>query len=366
MPPAFPWPCSSTSRAPRSAPATSPAAPRCGWKPGSTVVVTGEAVPCTADTVSVSWPELTGHLAPGPHLLIADGLIDLEVTSVAAGTATCVVRSGGELGSHKNVNVPGVRTSLPAVTERDAEHLRFAVRLGFDFVAASFVRRPEDVVEVRMRLFDLGSRMHVIAKIEDEEGLANAPLIARVADGIMVARGDLGVRLSVEDIPLAQKRIIAACQGERKPVITATQMLDSMIRNPRPDPGRGHGRGQRDLRRHRRGDALGRDGERRAPRGRRADAGPDRPGRGGLARVRDGGASPPAPGRRAGGHGPGRGAQRLPDRPRRARRRRSSRRRCAATARASWRPSVPRSPSSPSPPTRGCAGSCCSAGGWCP
>ncbi len=201
---------------------------------GRTVVVTGEAVPCTADTVSVSWPELIGQLAPGRHLLIADGLIDLEVTDVGTGRAACAVRSGGELGSHKNVNVPGVRTRLPAVTERDAEHLRFAVRLGFDFVAASFVRRPEDVVEVRMRLFDLGSRMHIVAKIEDEEGLANAAAIARVADGIMVARGDLGVRLSVEEIPLAQKRIIAACQSERKPVITATQMLDSMIRNPRP------------------------------------------------------------------------------------------------------------------------------------
>jgi pyruvate kinase len=201
---------------------------------GRTVSVTGEPVPCTADQVSVSWSGLPALLEAGRHLLIADGLIDLEVTAVEGGRARCVVRSGGELGSHKNVNVPGVRTRLPAVTERDAEHLAFAVRLAFDFVAASFVRRPEDVIEVRTHLFDLGSRMHVIAKIEDEEGLANAAGIARVADGIMVARGDLGVRLAVEEIPLAQKRIIAACQLERKPVITATQMLDSMIRNPRP------------------------------------------------------------------------------------------------------------------------------------
>lgn len=201
---------------------------------GRTVTVTGEPVPCTAEVISVSWPELPNLLGAGRHLLIADGLIDLEVTAAGGGRAVCVVRSGGELGSHKNVNAPGVRTRLPAVTERDAEHLAFAVRLGFDFVAASFVRRPEDVIEVRARLFDLGSRMHVIAKIEDEEGLANAAAIARVADGVMVARGDLGVRLAVEEIPLAQKRIIAACQIERKPSITATQMLDSMIRNPRP------------------------------------------------------------------------------------------------------------------------------------
>jgi pyruvate kinase len=201
---------------------------------GRTVTVTGESVPCTADLVSVSWPGLAGLLRPGRHLLIADGLIDLEVTTAEGGRAHCVVRSGGELGSHKNVNVPGVPTKLPAVTERDAEHLAFAARIGMDFVAASFVRRPEDVIEVRTRLFDLGSRMQVIAKIEDEEGLANTAGIARVADGIMVARGDLGVRLPVEEIPLAQKRIIAACQEQRKPVITATQMLDSMIRNPRP------------------------------------------------------------------------------------------------------------------------------------
>jgi pyruvate kinase len=201
---------------------------------GRTVTVTGEPVPCTTELVSVSYPDLAGLLSRGRHLLIADGLIDLEVTAVEAGRARCVVVNGGELGSHKNVNVPGVRTRLPAVTARDAEHLRFAVRVGMDFVAASFVRRPEDVVEVRMRLFDLGSRMQVIAKIEDEEGLANTAGIARVADGIMVARGDLGVRLPVEEIPLAQKRIIAACQEQRKPVITATQMLDSMIRNPRP------------------------------------------------------------------------------------------------------------------------------------
>ena len=201
---------------------------------GRSVTVTGEPVPCTAELVSVSWAGLPGLLEAGRHLLIADGLIDLEVTAVEAGRVRCVVRSGGELGPHKNVNVPGVRTRLPAVTERDERHLAFAVRLGMDFVAASFVRRPEDVIDVRTRLFDLGSRMQVIAKIEDEEGLANAAAIARVADGIMVARGDLGVRLAVEEIPLAQKRIIAACQLERKPVITATQMLDSMIRNPRP------------------------------------------------------------------------------------------------------------------------------------
>ena len=201
---------------------------------GQTVMVTGDAVPCTAEVVSVSWPELPALLSRGRHLMIADGLIDLEVTDVEAGQARCVVRSGGELGSHKNVNVPGVRTRLPAVTERDAEHLAFAARLAFDFVAASFVRRPEDIVDVRARLFDLGSPMQVIAKIEDEEGLANAAGIARVADGIMVARGDLGVHLKIEEIPLAQKRLIAACQRERKPAITATQMLDSMIRNPRP------------------------------------------------------------------------------------------------------------------------------------
>jgi pyruvate kinase len=168
------------------------------------------------------------------HILIADGLIDLEVSAVRDRQTQCMVRTGGALGSRKNVNIIGVKSRLPAVTEKDIENLRFAVRQDMDFVAASFVRKPEDVLEIRQILLAEGSHMHIIAKIEDREGVENIDGIIRVADGIMVARGDLGVQLAVEEMPLVQKRIILKCHDQNKAVITATQMLDSMIHNPRP------------------------------------------------------------------------------------------------------------------------------------
>ena len=156
------------------------------------------------------------------------------MTEVRGRETRCVVRTGGTLGSHKNVNIIGVKSRLPAVTEKDVENLRFAVRQDMDFVAASFVRKPEDILEIRQLLVAEGSRMHIIAKIEDQEGVENIDGIIRVADGIMVARGDLGVQLATEEMPLVQKRIILKCHDQNKAVITATQMLDSMIYNPRP------------------------------------------------------------------------------------------------------------------------------------
>jgi len=198
------------------------------------VVVTVDDAPCTGERVSISYMDLPEQASPGMHILIADGLIDLEVQGVRDRQTRCVVRTGGLLGSHKNVNIIGVKSRLPAVTEKDAENIRFAVRLDMDFVAASFVRKPEDVLEIRQILLAEGSHMHIIAKIEDREGVENINGIIRVADGIMVARGDLGVQLAIEDMPLVQKRIILKCHDQNKPVITATQMLDSMIYNPRP------------------------------------------------------------------------------------------------------------------------------------
>ncbi len=132
------------------------------------------------------------------------------------------------------MNIIGIKSRLPAVTEKDMENLRFAVRQDMDFVAASFVRKPEDILEIRQILLAEGSHMHIIAKIEDREGVENIDGIIRVADGIMVARGDLGVQLATEEMPLVQKRIILKCHDQNKAVITATQMLDSMIHNPRP------------------------------------------------------------------------------------------------------------------------------------
>jgi pyruvate kinase len=161
-------------------------------------------------------------------------MIDLEVIAVRGRETLCVVRSGGTIGSHKNVNIIGVPNDLPAVTEKDVDNLRFAIEQDMDIVAASFVRKPEDILEIRQILVAAGSRMDIIAKIEDAQGVANIEGITRVADGIMIARGDLGVQMPTEQVPLVQKRIILICHEQNKAVITATQMLDSMIENPRP------------------------------------------------------------------------------------------------------------------------------------
>jgi pyruvate kinase len=201
---------------------------------GSELSVTVDDEPCTAERVSVTYTDLPHQATPGTHILIADGLIDLEVISVKGRETRCMVKSGGALGSHKNVNIIGIKSRLPAVTEKDVVNLRFAVAQGLDFVAASFVRKPEDILEIRQILLGEGSRMHIIAKIEDAEGVANIDEIIRVSDGIMIARGDLGVQLPTEEVPLVQKRIILKCHEQNKTVITATQMLDSMIVNPRP------------------------------------------------------------------------------------------------------------------------------------
>ena len=198
------------------------------------ITITTDEVEGTAERIGISYKQLPGEVGAGKHIFVADGLIDLEVVSVEGSDVHCVVRSGGTLGSRKNVNIPGVRVSLPAITEKDKKDIAFAIDHGMDFIAASFVRKPSDVTEIQRILQDRDCHAHVIAKIEDQEGLDNIEEIVRVSQGIMVARGDLGVQLSTEQIPLAQKRIIAACNRQNKPVITATQMLDSMIHNADP------------------------------------------------------------------------------------------------------------------------------------
>jgi pyruvate kinase len=201
---------------------------------GKKIIVTPEDVPCTADRLNITYKNLPAEVTPGKHILIADGLVDLEVERVTGNEIHCVIRNGGTIGSRKNVNVVGVRTSLPVITEKDVRDIMFSIENQVDFIAASFIRRPENVKEIRGIIDVADSDIAIIAKIEDREGLDNIDEIIRVSDGIMVARGDLGVQLPAQQIPLVQKRIIKKCNAANKPVITATQMLDSMIKNPIP------------------------------------------------------------------------------------------------------------------------------------
>ncbi|MCA1949907.1 MAG: pyruvate kinase [Treponema sp.] len=188
----------------------------------------------TSERLTVSYEGLVQDIKVGARILIADGLFSLDVTGVEGKRILCKVTNGGVLGSRKNVNVIGVRTKLPALSEQDKADIAFGVEQGMDFIAASFVRKASDVTTIHKYLAELGSDMPVIAKIEDEEGLENIEEIIRVSAGIMVARGDLGVQIPTERVPLEQKRIIRLCNQAGKPVITATQMLESMIKNPRP------------------------------------------------------------------------------------------------------------------------------------
>ena len=199
------------------------------------VIISKEDVEGTTEKISVSYKDLAEDMEVGNRILIDDGLIELEVTEINGGDVVTRVVNGGELGSRKGVNLPGVKVSLPALTEKDISDIRFGVEQGIHFIAASFVRKAEDVIEIRKILEESGDEnIFIIAKIENQEGVENLDDILEVADGIMVARGDLGVEIPAEKVPIVQKMMIKKCNEASKPVITATQMLDSMIRNPRP------------------------------------------------------------------------------------------------------------------------------------
>ncbi len=201
---------------------------------GRMTVLTTEQIDGTAERLSVSYQGLPAEVRPGSRILLADGLVELAVVSVAGPEIRCKIINGGEIGSRKNVNLPGLQINLPAVTEKDIADIRFAVENDFDFIAGSFVRNTADVLAIRRVLEENNSKIHVIAKIENPQGVDNIDEILKAADGIMVARGDLGVEIPTEEVPLIQKTIIQKCNRAGKPVITATQMLESMINNPRP------------------------------------------------------------------------------------------------------------------------------------
>ena len=188
-----------------------------------------------ASRVAITYEDLHNDVKAGDRILIDDGLIELEVEKVEGTEIVCTVINGGELGEKKGVNVPNVKIKLPALTEKDKEDIRFGIKQGFDFIAASFVRDAKAIKEIRQLLDENGGHdIGIIAKIENAEGVENIDEIIKAADGIMVARGDLGVEIPPSEVPYIQKMIIRKCNEACKTVITATQMLDSMIRNPRP------------------------------------------------------------------------------------------------------------------------------------
>ena len=184
---------------------------------------------------SITYQQLVYDVRKGDTILIDDGLIGLEVQRVSAGKIECIIKNGGELGERKGVNVPNVKIHLPGVTQKDREDILFGIEQGVDYIAASFVRNSDCIMDIREILEDNHGRdIGIIAKIENAEGVENIDEILDAADGIMVARGDLGVEIPADQVPHIQKKIINKCNRKCKPVVTATQMLDSMIRNPRP------------------------------------------------------------------------------------------------------------------------------------
>ena len=202
---------------------------------GDLFTLTTREVQGNVNLVSVTYPELHKEVSAGQEILIDDGLVALKVEKIDGQDIRCTVENGGTLSANKSINIPGVHIHLPALTEKDVSDIQFGVENDFDFIAASFVRRAADVQAVREVLDRFGGQeIRIIAKIENQEGVDNIDEILEAADGIMVARGDLGVEIPAAKVPILQKQIIRKGLQAGKPVITATQMLDSMMRNPRP------------------------------------------------------------------------------------------------------------------------------------
>ena len=204
------------------------------WVTGSQVCITVEDVPGTAERVSTTYKNLANDVRVGDRLLVDDGNLSLSVVRVDGPDVFCLVVEGGTVSNNKGLSLPGVAVSVPPLSAKDEEDLRFALHLGVDFIALSFVRSPTDVALVRDIMRQEDVYVPVIAKLEKPEAVRNLDAIVEAFDGIMVARGDLGVELALEQVPLVQKRAIQAARERNKPVIVATQMLESMITNSRP------------------------------------------------------------------------------------------------------------------------------------
>ena len=185
--------------------------------------------------VQVEYEAMPREVTAGNLVLLDDGNLSMEVLEVKDETdIVCRVLNQGELSNRKKVNLPGAKISIPALNPKDVEDIRFGIAHGLDFIAASFIRKADDVLQIRKVIEEANGKMKIIAKIESQEGLDNLDEILNVVDALMVARGDLGVEVPPEQVPIAQKDMIRKCNQRAIPVITATQMLDSMIRNPRP------------------------------------------------------------------------------------------------------------------------------------
>jgi pyruvate kinase len=204
------------------------------WNTGDLVTITGDEILGTADRVSCTYERLPQEVKVGDRLLIDDGKVAVEVAAVEGNDIRCLVVEGGKVSNNKGVSLPNVAVSVPALSDKDADDLRFALGLGVDLVALSFVRSPDDIKLVREIMAEEGRFVPVIAKVEKPEAVDQLEAIVLAFDGIMVARGDLGVELPLDQVPLVQKRAVQLCRENAKPVIVATQMLDSMIENSRP------------------------------------------------------------------------------------------------------------------------------------
>ena len=188
----------------------------------------------THDCICVSYPLFVQDVEVGSRILVDDGDLEIEVVAKSADALACVLLNDGTLGSRKSVNVPGVRINLPSLTEKDKQNILYSIRKGVDFIAHSFVRNKQDVLDIQHILDKEGSDIKIIAKIENQEGVDNIDEILDVAYGVMIARGDLGIEVPQEKIPAIQRMLIRKCVERKSPVIVATQMLHSMIKNPRP------------------------------------------------------------------------------------------------------------------------------------
>lgn len=201
---------------------------------GKTFTLTSREVPGDETIVSINHKKLPQEVKPGDKILLSDGMVELTVISISDSDIVTMIENSGEMSNNKRVAAPGANLSLPPVSEKDIEDITFGIEQDVDFIAASFIQRAADILEIRKILEEKNASIQIIAKIENAEGVKNIEEILNVADGIMVARGDLGVEIPTEDVPLLQKKMIKMCNEVGKPVITATQMLESMIYIPRP------------------------------------------------------------------------------------------------------------------------------------